>query len=325
MGQKGITRDWSLVDKLQLDFDQTTYFCEEKCTGSKTLVELRKGCYNCSLCSLPFERYLECTTTKGKSNRPETTLLQTVGCDLISSKTLDNKQSCSNEEIPGLLGEGKKLLLKIARLIPESIQIDTDYMNKQVDPLNSNRVFNSDLNYEIWKTFVRESTSTQMLTQALVVLIASIRRSKLPAWWSHRCGGWSTPYTLMTNMNVSTLYLHIHVLDAALSDRISGLLRETPRQSQPDDANATQQLRMKKYWKRAMSQGYEPFDGTNKEECYHCDDGGTLLCCELCPNVQHHYCCDPEMSLDVKLDHWICDSCINDIDNFDDDDYFDDY
>mmetsp|Transcript_28351 Transcript_28351/g.66561 ORF Transcript_28351/g.66561 Transcript_28351/m.66561 type:complete len:1967 (-) Transcript_28351:297-6197(-) len=325
MGQKGITRDWSLVDKLQLDFDQTTYFCEEKCTGSKTLVELRKGCYNCSLCSLPFERYLECTTTKGKSNRPETTLLQTVGCDLISSKTLDNQQSCSNEEIPGLLGEGKKLLLKIARLIPESIQIDTDYMNKQVDPLNSNRVFNSDLNYEIWKTFVRESTSTQMLTQALVVLIASIRRSKLPAWWSHRCGGWSTPYTLMTNMNVSTLYLHIYVLDAALSDRISGLLRETPRQSQPDDANATQQLRMKKYWKRAMSQGYEPFDGANNEECYHCDDGGTLLCCELCPNVQHHYCCDPKMSLDVKLDHWICDSCINDIDNFDDDNDFDDY
>eukprot|EP00536_Pseudo-nitzschia_multiseries_P001631 jgi/Psemu1/300887/fgenesh1_kg.21_\ len=244
----------------------------------------------------------------------------------MSEKTLDCEQSCSNEDILGLLGEGKKLLLKIAGLIPESIQLATDYRKKEVDPINSCRVFDSDINYSMWKTFVRESTCMQMLAQAFVVLIASIRRSKLPAWWNHGCGGWSTPYILMTERSLSTLYLHIYVLDAAISDRISGSLRaKSCTEPRSDNANVIQQVRMKKYWKRAMLLGYKPFQGANNEECLYCEDGGTLLCCELCPTVQHHECCDPEMSLDIKLDHWICDSCINDIDNFEEDDEFDDY
>jgi hypothetical protein len=76
-----------------------------------------------------------------------------------------------------------------------------------------------------------------------------------------------------------------------------------------------------------MSYGYEPFEGNNNGECYHCNDGGTLLCCELCPKVQHHECCVPQLSPAVKLDHWMCDSCINDIENYEEEEEeeFEDY
>ena len=156
-----------------------------------------------------------------------------------------------------------------------------------------------------------------MLAQALVVLLASIQRTKLPDWWSHRNSGWSTPYAIMTESNLSALYLHIYVLDAALSDIISRSLKEkTKLHNKSNGANDSQNERMKKYWERAMAQGYKVFEGNNHNECYHCSDGGHLLCCELCPNVQHHECGDPKFNNDAKLDHWVCDSCINDIDTY---------
>ena len=48
------------------------------------------------------------------------------------------------------------------------------------------------------------------------------------------------------------------------------------------------------------------------------------MCCDLCPNVQHHECCDPRLTREAKLDHWLCDSCVNDVDNFDEEAEFED-
>jgi len=318
-GEKS-TKGMSFSDYLCLGFDRTPYryTCERKLVGSNSPVDSHNGSHECSLCSLPFESYLVCKiASKRRKNDSESKSYRGLGCSLMSDMGLTENPSDSNDDIPGLLGEGKTLLLKIARLVPNSLKVLASYSLKQVDPLSCFRVFDNVVNYDMWKTYVAECTCTEMLAQALVVLLASIERTKLPDWWSHKGAGWSTSYAIMAEPCLSSLYLHLYVLDAALSDTISRSLKEANNypDQEVDDANFQQQ-RMKEYWERAMSLGYIPFEGTNKEECYHCEDGGHLLCCELCPNVQHPECCDPKLSINLKLDHWLCDSCINDIDNF---------
>ena len=64
---------------------------------------------------------------------------------------------------------------------------------------------------------------------------------------------------------------------------------------------------------KAEKLGFSRFEGTHHDACCFCDDGGNLLCCELCDNTQHHACCDPPIQDSSDLEYWICDSCINDI------------
>lgn len=319
----------SSADALCLKFDRTPYLyvCEEQPLGMKPTVEYRSGCHECSLCSLPFERYLVCNVpSEHKKNGSKSRFSRSLGCSLMSDTALAEQPSHSDGNIPGWLGEGKTLLLKIARLIPSSLKNATDDFREEVDPLRSFRIFDNEANYATWLVFVAECTCTEMLAQALVALLASIQRTKLPDWWSHRNSGWSTPYSIMGESNLSALYLHIYVLDAALSDIISrSLKKKTNPHNKSNGANDVQNQRAKQYWERAMAQGYKAFEGSNQDKCYHCSDGGHLLCCELCPNVQHHECCDPKLNIDVKLDHWICDSCINDLDTYEVEEEFEDF
>jgi hypothetical protein len=319
-------------DPLCHEFEKSkqNYSCEKKSVGLKTTC--CRGYHNCSLCSLPFERYLVCSTSaeETSSNKDDSKIIlrRSIGCGLMSDVAL--AENNSENDIPGRLGEGKMFLLQVGTLIPESVKLtaETPQRNKFSDPLASFRVFDSDLNYTTWKAFVAECTCTQMLAQALVALLASIQRSKLPDWWSRDNSGWSTSYVIMAESSLSTLYLHMYMLDAALTDILSRTLHATfHQQKKSDEANLIQQRKMSKLWKLAMSYGYEPFEGNNNGECYHCNDGGTLLCCELCPKVQHHECCVPQLSPAVKLDHWMCDSCINDIENYEEEEEeeFEDY
>lgn len=328
-GKEISTKASSFVDALWLGFDQTTYnyICEEQHFGLKPSFNYRSGCNECSLCSLPLERYLTCTVpAKHNKNGSKPIFPRSLGCSLMSDTALADRSSHFNMNIPGRLGEGKILLLKIARLIPASLKFANEDRNQRVDPLLSYRVFDNGANYATWKGFVAECTCTEMLAQALVMLLASIKRTKLPDWWSRQNAGWSTSYAIMAESCLSTLYLHIYVLDVALSDIISRSLKEkSDSQRKSNESNANQNQRMKRYWERAMTQGYKAFEGNNKDKCYHCNDGGHLLCCELCPNVQHHECCDPKLRTDVKLDYWLCDSCINDIDSYDHDEEFEHY
>jgi hypothetical protein len=324
-GNESTTIATSCTDALRLPSDRTPsiHICEEEHFGTKSSVEYRSGCTECSLCSLPFERYLNCKnwpSENKENNASKPTSPKSLGCSLMSDAVLVEGSSRLDGNIPGQLGEGKTLLLKIAGLIPASLKLK-GLRSEEVDPLLSFRVFDNDENYTTWKTFVAECTCTGMLAQALVALIASIKRTKLPHWWSHRDAGWSTAYATMNESNLSALYLHLYVLDAALSDILSRSLTEkSDLRSRSIEANAVQNQRMNNYWDRAMTQGYKAFEGNHKDKCYHCDDGGHLLCCELCPNVQHHECCDPKLNDDLKLDHWLCDSCIVDIENYEKED-----
>ena len=297
------------ANALRLDSDPAhyDYACEEQPMGIKASVENGNDCRECSLCSLPFEQF---------GNKKKT-----LGCRLMSDVCLVEEAS-SDSIMPGRLGEAKSLLLKIAALVPASLKVPQKSVDVPLweDPLSSFRIFDTDANYGLWKNFVKECICKDMLAQAFLCLVASIQRSKLPDWWSRKDSGWSTPYVVM-GLSLSALYLHIYVLDAALSDIISRSLNETPAKK---SSGALEGQRMNQYWERSIVLGYKAFQGKHSDDCYHCNEGGHLLCCDLCPNVQHHECCDPILTCEAKLEHWLCDSCVNDIDNFDEEAEFED-
>ncbi|XP_047333263.1 uncharacterized protein LOC124936781 isoform X1 [Impatiens glandulifera] len=43
-------------------------------------------------------------------------------------------------------------------------------------------------------------------------------------------------------------------------------------------------------------------------DCVVCDDGGELLCCDICPNVYHLWCLNPALE-HVPLGEWRCSNC----------------
>jgi hypothetical protein len=282
------------------------------------------GVHSCRLCSLPFEKYLRYADMETKSDclGKVAYSCRSIGCSLLSDAVLRKEApSSAGRRIPGRLGSAKLLLLKVAHLIPDSVKSKISLGSTRssesdlVDALYSRRVFDGD-NFATWKAFVIEVKTTRMLAQAFVTLLASINRTKLPSWWRLANGGWSTAFMVMSESCLSTLYLHIYVFDAAMSELIAGSLH-TPTAEQILRSNAGLERKYDTYWARAKSLGFEPFEGDSKNWCYHCEEGGTLICCDLCPNVQHHECNDPPLSPGVNLDHWICDSCLHDIDNFD--------
>ena len=312
------------ADALRFPDDQlpNNYTCEEQPLTIKAFTENNISSHDCSLCSLPFERYLVCTGShEHTKNGLKQSFFRSLGHSLMSDTILTDQVSSLDGKLPGRLGEAKAMLLKIARLVPGSLKIPANDVHQRWDgPLQSFRIFDNDDNYAIWREFVTECVCTDMLAQGLVGLLASIQRSKLPQWWSRKDSGWSTPYAILAGSSLSVLYLHIYVLDAALSDVLSRSLKDKFSSGKKSaETNALQKLRMNEYWRRAMAQGYTAFKGDHYNGCYHCDDGGQLLCCDLCPNVQHRECCIPPLTADAKLDHWLCDSCISDIDTYKDD------
>eukprot|EP00533_Pseudo-nitzschia_delicatissima_P003630 CAMPEP_0116096768 /NCGR_PEP_ID=MMETSP0327-20121206/10354_1 /TAXON_ID=44447 /ORGANISM="Pseudo-nitzschia delicatissima, Strain B596" /LENGTH=776 /DNA_ID=CAMNT_0003588487 /DNA_START=133 /DNA_END=2460 /DNA_ORIENTATION=- len=318
------------ADALRLgsDLAHYDYSCEEQPMFIKACFENGNDCRECSLCSLPFEQLGKKKKTLGCRLMSDVFLVEEASSDTImpgrlgEAKSLFVEEASSDTIMPGRLGEAKSLLLKIAALVPASLKVPQKSVDvpQWEDPLSSFRIFDTDANYGLWKDFVKDCTCKDMLAQAFLCLVASIHRSKLPDWWSRKDSGWSTPYAVM-GLGLSALYLHIYVLDAALSDIISRSLNETPAKKSND---ALEGQRMNQYWERSISLGYKAFQGSYSDNCYHCNEGGHLLCCDLCPNVQHHECCDPRLTREAKLDHWLCDSCVNDVDNFDEEAEFED-
>ena len=319
------TSEINLADALRLpkeDQLQKIYTCEEKSLNIKPTIDNDSCSHECSLCSLPFERYIVCTGPHdNKKDTSKQTFFRGLGHNLMSDIILTEQPSSFDGSLPGRLGEAKAMLLKIASLVPLSMKIPAnDVQQRWGGPLQSFRIFDNDDNYVMWQEFVTECVCTDMLAQGLVGLLASIQRSKLPSWWSRKDCGWSTPYALLAGSDLSALYLHIHVLDAALSDVLSRSLKDKSSSGKKSaETNALQKLRMNNYWERAVTLGYKRFEGDHNDACYICYGGGQLLCCDLCANVQHHECCNPPLTQDANLDHWLCDSCINDIDSFEDD------
>ena len=67
--------------------------------------------------------------------------------------------------------------------------------------------------------------------------------------------------------------------------------------------------RMQAAMKMAKELSLSRYDGEGSEECYRCNNGGDLLICEFCENVQHPECFDPPIKEVPDFD-FVCDECL---------------
>jgi hypothetical protein len=237
-------------------------------------------------------------------------LYRGIGCALVTDALFSSSDLGLAEDLPGFLGEAKSILLRVASNIPDSLKL-TGKAAGECDPLADHRIWDRPHYFKVWRRFVLDVYNASMLAQSFTVLLASIDRKKLPWWWRNESAGWSTAQLVLACPSLSTLLLHLYVLDVAIAEFIAStcLKTSTPKRR----ISGSVKNRMGKYLKLANDLGFERFDGTHEIFCCFCDDGGSLLCCELCKNVQHKNCCDPPIERMDELDCWICDSCINDI------------
>lgn len=270
------------------------------------------GNFECELCALQWEQVTRFRRKDPPKIAPTNSVdakHRSIGCALLSDASYPERLTSEVHFIPGRLGQAKSLLLKVALHMPEPLR-NAGGASAIADPLVGYRIWNEDY-FEVWSAFAKEATNTRMLAQALVTMLASIHRARLPRWWSNEGGGWSTAQALIEKPSLSAFFLHLYVLDAAIAEFMStAYLKESSGKRVVSGSLAG---RMEKYLKMADKLGFKRFSGAHEELCYFCDDGGSLLCCDLCENVQHHSCCDPPIENPDVLSTWICDSCINDI------------
>jgi len=167
--------------------------------------------------------------------------------------------------------------------------------------------------HNMWRVLVENTHSSRVLLQAFILLLGAIDQTKLPMWWNHKNTGWQMPVEDDTSM----LYCHLYVLEAAVGEvKASAVVNQL---SLPADAfHLPSEWNGKSYseisqaifnWE--VSSGRDVFKGINGSYCCVCDDGGELLCCELCSNVQHLKCVRPVLSAPPLK--FVCNCCIMDI------------
>jgi len=239
-----------------------------------------------------------------------------LGC-MLQSEVLFKKMADRDEfKHAGEAGAAKEILLHIATLMENSSL--PRKRGDPADPLRKRRLWNDD-NYAAWVTFVSNSTTPMMLSQAAVVLIGSIDTTNMPKWWKQDGAGWSTSQLMMASPNMDVFFLHMYVLDAALSEMISSsrlVEKSGDLSKEPSRTKESTQEKMARWLALADElPSFVPFNGTHNDDCLYCNDGGDLLCCEFCPHVAHPECCEPpieksEITSDLK---WICEPCIAEI------------
>jgi hypothetical protein len=290
--------------------DEKTAPCELKASNNHS-----GGCgVGCRLCTLPWEKTLAWSDTSEQTSMEGEDVFFGAGCTLIS-KLIKSGGSNSDDAkaLPGHLGGAKSLLLQLASFVPDSLKLSND-LSSSVDPLSGFRLWDEN-NFEVWKSFVGDVSNISMLAQAYITMLASIQNHRLPTWWRSEGSGWSTAQDVIANPNLSSLLLRFYVLDAAIAEFLcSACFQESAKPKARSQSLSSIKGRMEKYIKLATMLGFDRFNGVHNSDCVICEDGGSLLCCELCSNVQHAACCDPPIESSSSLDNWICDSCITEID-----------
>eukprot|EP00590_Aulacoseira_subarctica_P011238 CAMPEP_0172437530 /NCGR_PEP_ID=MMETSP1064-20121228/72305_1 /TAXON_ID=202472 /ORGANISM="Aulacoseira subarctica , Strain CCAP 1002/5" /LENGTH=478 /DNA_ID=CAMNT_0013186007 /DNA_START=4175 /DNA_END=5611 /DNA_ORIENTATION=+ len=203
-----------------------------------------------------------------------------------------------------------------------------------------------------WSTLVATSKNVRMLAQAYTLLLHSVNTEKMPKWWKSAKVGWHRCVSIiLQNPTVSSLALHLYVFDAALSDflvstnpvlssKVVGDKSSGPEtgtlnlKRKPMQANIEEiaifvgediirdslahlleipiQDRMKMIFEWGEELKLNSFNGEYSNECAKCEDGGDLLCCEFCNQVQHCSCCVPPLDKIPEFD-WACDDCVYEI------------
>jgi len=255
-----------------------------------------------------------------------------LGCSLVSS--LGSRQHMPSSVCEGqspYFSKAKTILLHIATTLPQSLRLERG-TNQQKDRNTVNiepqLMLWDDSHFQYWCKFVEQSETIRRLIQALVILLRNLNKQKLPTWWRSARGGWSKPVALVAStVTISTVLLHLYVLDAAVAEFEKGSQTSKKRDSikkppvsfcndvPPEESNSKSVAKqMESIIKWAEKLGIDRIAETaHGDFCVTCDDGGNLLCCEYCPTVQHAYCADPPIENPDSISQWVCSACTKDI------------
>lgn len=271
--------------------------------------------FHCELCRLRSDSSTEANI---ENTSVDSTTLSTCGgasCDLLS-------QLFGPEHIPGSVsaqqgcgraGVARVLLIRIASNIPTSLR-QVDASGGHAWSVPGGYVWEEG-NYQNWRYLVERGRDANTFLQAFVVLVRSVNTAKLPRWWKGAREGWSSSLVTMVLSSFSGLFLRLYAFDAAIFEFLAstGTVAIQGEGSIPEELKGlTTKEIMAKVQMWATELGCERFDGDNAEECLLCGDGGDLICCEFCSNVQHAACCQPPIEDVSTLDVWACLPCIND-------------
>jgi hypothetical protein len=216
-------------------------------------------------------------------------------------------------------------------------------------------IWENEATITVWSDLVKTSVNARMLAQAFVVLLRSVNMEKMPKWWkAAKIGWWRGVAVLLQNPDISSVALHLYVFDAAVTNVLAGEMSamaskkkkakhigkdvEEPdfdripfrknieemaiyvgegviNESMKHLIKVPIQDRMKTVFQWALRLNVNSYDGEHNSSCMKCDDGGDLMCCEFCNQVQHCFCCSPPLDEIPDFD-WACDDCVHDLSTF---------
>ena len=237
-----------------------------------------------------------------------------TGCLPIGDICLDDVNTYPTDCGDISIGDAKSMLLALVSSIPESIRtmkpsskVNADNIVDHVSP--QMQLWSED-GFDSWRLFVLGCRDVRSLGQAFVALVFSLN-IELPEWWESEGIGWSP---LQASYSLSSLLFHLQVFEAALMEFISITsipFKADMNQHVPEDLiSFPYDKQVSITLERAKEVGLDRFKGDYQYYCSICQDGGDVLCCELCCNVGHASC---YKLADGNVDDFVCFACMTDV------------
>jgi hypothetical protein len=255
------------------------------------------GLIDCDLCGLDSEKVL-CLNGRSRSLG---CMPLSVACFPAQARTGPIREGCS------LLARTKNLMLNVAsHLPPDSLR------RESADAFELRKYLWEEQNYQAWYKQVESCNSLNLALQALVVLLYSIDKEKMPMWWKSSKSGWSSAYAVMSLPSLSSLALYLYVMDAAVCEYSANTLSKVQASSLPPGLQILSKIqRMAQVVAWATAIDLPRYKDDRSCNCTVCGEGGCLLACEFCEQVQHAECA--QIAGHSELSEWVCGSCTKDI------------
>jgi hypothetical protein len=272
---------------------------------------------DCGVCSLDAEHVL---LRQDESAHGATSLYRGIGCAMMSDICFGIKEKCPDDQTHEHVGRAKQMLLSLSDRIPAALRLSDTARPASSSTWMIRAYLGQSLwsTMDVWRSFVLESRNLLALSQALLVLVSGVDREKLPPWWRSEGAGWGKPQMLLTRPSRSNLLLLIRVLDLAVAEfsAAEAILPPYTKTDGPSYLPASFTTlpfpeRTAQTLKWADELGIGRWQGEYEMYCSRCQDGGDLLCCELCSNVDHAACFRPPL-VDIP-DYYVCEPCMTDI------------